>query len=347
MRKVDYIIVGQGFAGTFFAHQLIREKKSFVLFDAEYQTASKAAAGVYNPVVLKRFNVIWGAQSQITYFVKVMKDLEVLLGQSFLNPSEVRRIFHNQEECEIWKSKAQTESLKPFLDTEIMSVPAPLIGDFGSAKVHQSGRIDARRFLNTFRKYLMQNDYLQNENFDYESLKMGGKVQYKAYWANHIVFAEGKGIQNNPYFNHLPIRLNKGECLEIQLENPLPDAIYKKKDFLFALGERSYYLGGTYAPKDPTEDITNHARNELLHNLKEMYPNIPKVLNQQFGFRPVTPDRRPLVGTHPDFKNVFLLNGLGSRGTLLGAYFAKELYEYIEKGIPLSPEVELHRFSNR
>ena len=32
MKKIDYIIVGDGYAAMFFAHQLIKNKKSFVLF---------------------------------------------------------------------------------------------------------------------------------------------------------------------------------------------------------------------------------------------------------------------------------------------------------------------------
>ena len=32
MKKVDYIVIGDGYAALFFAHQLLEEHKSFIIF---------------------------------------------------------------------------------------------------------------------------------------------------------------------------------------------------------------------------------------------------------------------------------------------------------------------------
>ena len=55
MKKVDYIIVGDGFAAMFFAHQLLKNNKSFAVFSDSEKGASKISAGIVNPVVLKKF----------------------------------------------------------------------------------------------------------------------------------------------------------------------------------------------------------------------------------------------------------------------------------------------------
>jgi glycine/D-amino acid oxidase-like deaminating enzyme len=41
------------------------------------------------------------------------------------------------------------------------------------------------------------------------------------------------------------------------------------------------------------------------------------------GVRPTVKDRRPLVGTHAEYSAIHILNGLGTRGVMLGPSMAK------------------------
>ena len=66
---VDFIIVGQGIAGTCFALQLIKEKKKFIIFDQNHShSSSRLALGIYNPLVLKWFTKAWQVDDQINLF---------------------------------------------------------------------------------------------------------------------------------------------------------------------------------------------------------------------------------------------------------------------------------------
>ena len=56
-----------------------------------------------------------------------------------------------------------------------------------------------------------------------------------------------------------------------------------------------------------------------------------KVVNHVAGIRPTVVDRRPLIGGHPEYSNLFILNGFGSRGVLIGPQLSHELYKYIEE----------------
>ena len=54
-RHVDYIIVGQGLAGSAVAVQLLRAGKKIVVFDRpESNKASHVAAGLFNPITGKK-----------------------------------------------------------------------------------------------------------------------------------------------------------------------------------------------------------------------------------------------------------------------------------------------------
>ena len=77
MKNVDYIIVGDGYAGLFFAHQLLRNNKTFVIYSSGKKGASQVSAGVINPVVLKKFTTFWLASEQIEILHEIMSEIEI------------------------------------------------------------------------------------------------------------------------------------------------------------------------------------------------------------------------------------------------------------------------------
>src|SRR5690606_38328340 len=86
------------------------------------------------------------------------------------------------------------------------------------------------------------------------------------------------------------------------------------------------------------------AVSQLKNGLAEFYTNDFEVAAVNYGRRPTVKDRRPILGRHPEAPNFFVFNGLGARGILNGCYFARELFQFIEKGKPLMSEVNLKRF---
>ena len=60
--------------------------------------------------------------------------------------------------------------------------------------------------------------------------------------------------------------------------------------------------------------------------------------------RPTVKDRRPLVGQHQNYKNLYVLNGLGTRGVMIAPYVANKLFQYIENDEPIDPEIDIKRY---
>ena len=81
----------------------------------------------------------------------------------------------------------------------------------------------------------------------------------------------------------------------------------------------------------------------MLSKLEELINCKYEVLEHFAGVRPTVKDRRPLVGTHPDHPNMHILNGLGTRGVMLGPFLANQLFNYIENNIPLDEEINIDR----
>ena len=104
--------------------------------------------------------------------------------------------------------------------------------------------------------------------------------------------------------------------------------------------------GATYSQTDHNQGITQESLNELTTAVKELIHLPFTVVEQQWGFRPTTPDRRPLLGRHPEFNRVWTLNGFGTKGVSLAPYFSGELVSAIEKGTPLNKDVDIERYKS-
>ena len=89
------------------------------------------------------------------------------------------------------------------------------------------------------------------------------------------------------------------------------------------------------------------ARVELLSKVKKFLPqNDFKIINQKYGFRPTTIDRKPLIGNHPILKNAFIFNGMGSKSILMAPLLGKQLIEHILFDKKLSETVNVSRFDH-
>ena len=346
--KVDYIIVGCGLAGIAFCEQLRRVNKSFLVFDDVSQQASLVAAGMYNPVILKRFSEVWKAQEQLKLTSEVYKELEELLDVKLDYKLSLLRLFSSVEEQNIWFTATDNPNLEPYLSTKLIQNANPSINaPFNFGEVLHSGRIDTNTLISSYKSYLEKKGQIKKSKFSYnELLTAGDKLNYQDTQATSIVFCEGYGLKHNPYFKYLPLNETKGELITIEAPDLNIDYALKSSVFIIPEGNDLYTVGATYNWKDKTNKPSQEGKEELINKLKTFITCDFKVVNHTAGIRPTTKDRRPFVGKHPDFKNVYIMNGLGTRGVMIAPYVAKALFNYIENGIQLDSEISIERFTS-
>lgn len=342
MKNVDYIIVGGGYAGLFFAHQLLKNNKTFILFCKEEKGASQVSAGIINPVVLKRFTTFWKAKEQINFLIETLSEIEKYTHQNYLIDAPIHRVFHDEKEKELWEKKSNNnKDLKYFLNEKYEHLKT-IKNPFDCGKINDSYRLNVSNFFKDLFQYLASEEKLIRENFDYSELH---SHLYKDIHFKHIVFAEGIHIKQNPYFKDVEITPNKGHHLEVALtEIPPQNITIKKKYFLFPIENNLYYQGGTYDRFQTEEGIDETAKEQLINGLKEIYPFEFSVQNVRYGFRPTVKDRKPIIGQHQNYDNFYIFNGLGARGILNGCFFSKSLFDFIEHQIELPEEVNINRF---
>lgn len=346
---VDYLVVGLGLAGTAFCELLEQNGRSFYCISDQSQQASVVAGGLYNPVILKRFTPAWKAKEQLDLAMPFYEHLEEKLQTQLDYKIPVLRRFASIEEQNNWFQAADRQRLKPFLSLQIRENHNSLLdAPFGFGEVLHTGRLDTRTLLEAYAAYLRDKELLLEDTFNYEELEVhSNALRYRDIMAKKLVFASGFGLKSNPYFNYLPLNGTKGELLTIHAPDLREEHVIKSGVFIIPLGNDLYRVGATYKWKDKTNTPTEASRQELLQKLEVFLKADYTVVDHVAGIRPTVTDRRPLVGVHPKHDNLFVLNGLGSRGVLIAPYAALQLWEYIGKGNPLDSELDIKRFSDK
>lgn len=346
---IDYLIVGAGLAGISFSEVALKNNKTIYVLDNNSQNSSKIAGGLYNPVILKRFSEVWQAQAQLVLMNEFYDSLKQKINVDFDFKKPILRKFFSIEEQNNWFAASDKAALSPFLSTDLIykkykGIDAP----FGYGEVLQTGYVDTALLLKTYKDFLISNNLFQEESFDYnELITESDTIIYKDIKARHIIFAEGFGVHSNPYFNDLPLDGTKGELFTIKAPDLDLDVIVNTSVFILPIGNDLYKVGATYNWKDKTDLPTEEGKVELVARIKEIISCDFEIVSHFAGVRPTVKDRRPLIGTHPKHPSVHILNGLGTRGVMLGPAMAKVLYDSIEHQIPLDKEINIDRFLSK
>ena len=346
---IDYLIVGSGLAGISFSEIALQNNKSIIVLDNNSQNSTKIAGGLYNPVILKRFSEVGQAKEHLLVMNEFLSNLEEKLYIKVNFPMPILRKFFSIEEQNNWFTASDKINLTPFLSTSLnfkkyYAIDSP----FGYGEVLQTGYVDTALLFEKYKEYLVKNQLFLSESFDYELLveeKEG--IQYKDIQARHIIFAEGFGMHSNPYFKNLPLDGTKGELFVIKAPQLDLDLIINTSVFILPLGNDLFKIGATYNWTDKTDSPTEEGKNELVEKIKELIHCNFEIVVHLAGVRPTVNDRRPLVGTHPNHNSIHILNGLGTRGVMLGPAMAKALFENIEYEKPLDKTIDIKRFDKK
>ena len=344
--KVDYIIVGLGLAGLSFCEELLAAGKSFVVFEDNSQTSSLVAGGVYNPVILKRFTPVWNAKDQLIIALPFYKKLEEKLSITIDEKFVIKKAFKSIEDQNNWFAALDKPKLKDYLDSNLdRGFYKGVVADFNYGNVKHAGRIDTKKLVLEYREFLKKQDILISKSFNYDELLIQENIlTYNNFLAERIVFCEGFGITKNPYFKYLPLNEAKGELITILAPELKIDFLLKSSLFVMPLGNNHYKVGATFNWTDKTSHPTEEGKNELIEKLKKVIDTPYKIISQSAGIRPTVAGRRPLIGTHPIYDRLHVLNGLGTRGVMIGPTIAKNLFNHLENKEDLDEEVDIKRF---
>jgi glycine oxidase len=345
---LDFIIVGQGIAGSMLSWFLMKEKKQVLVIDElNNSSATHVASGITNPITGRKFVKTWLADELIPFAQSTFGEFEELFQQRLLYPLPIIKLFDSVKAQNDWSARSASVEYLPYLknDQIVYLDPQKVKNDFGGFEINGGSKLEASLFLTQYRNLLQQKELLLEEKFSFTDLEVHpGFVSYREIKAGCIIFCEGANAIENPYFKFLPFQLAKGECLILRIEDFYADRVINGEVFIMPTSVKDeYYIGSTHQWHFDDDQPSEIGKNELLGNLSTVLKAPYKIIGHKAAVRPTIKDRRPFLGFHPENKNVGIFNGMGTKGISLAPYFAKHFAEHLVHGAPLMEEVDIKR----
>ena len=346
MRKADYMIVGMGLAGACVALQLLKLKKRILVYDQPSQNrASSVAAGLFNPVTGRKLVKTWQADKIFPYLHTFYTTAEKTLSRRFFYKKVIYTPFVTVEEQNDWVGKDAEASWSGYI---LKVATRPLYENqihdpLGGIRIGQGGYVDTNTFLEGVRSLLKKRRAYREEEWKEDEVYVASDhVMYRGASASKLVFCTGIHALGSRFFPGLPLVPLKGEVITISTALPL-ECIYNRGIYFIPSAPGSYKVGATYDIKDISARTTAGARAQLVEKAGAFLRNPFHCTHQEWGIRPSTMDRRPLLGVHPAHGHIFIFNGLGTKGVSLAPYLSETLVKYMEGDGNLEKEANICR----
>lgn len=346
--EYEFIIIGAGLSGATLAFTLKHQfHKKVLLIDNDYsRSASLVAAGIFNPVTGKRMTKTWMADELFPTLHSFYPETEKIFNRHFFYNHTVIKPFDNIAEQNDWIAKSANPEYKNYISVlspqndfvDTIKIP------FGGIEIKQSGWLDCEKYLFSIKDYMadnqsfvsgkITNDNQGNISFNGEKLEIGSFQK--------VVFCEGSQAAANPLWEKLPWRLTKGEVVILESETNIQNHIFNKSVFICPTAQKNQYRAGATYIWDVFDNVPTQAGiAEIVKNLKEYYLVDFEIVKAHAEVRPTVERRRPFIGSHPKFSNLFIFNGFGSKTVSFAPYFSKHFAEHLLLGKELNREVEI------
>ena len=338
----DYIIVGQGVAGTMMAHALLKRDFQVLVVDRGHHKSSTAsAAGLINPVTGRRFVKAWMYEELREAALQMYGELEELLGRKFIYEQPIARGIAYEAEKKNLDKRFDKPAYSKFihsLDAE-PSIKNRFSTQLGWVTLKQGLQVDIQGLIAEYRDYLMGQGQIQEEEFDFSELTLKGeKVVYRGIEAGGIIFAQGAGGMSHPFFDYLNYEPSKGQAEVVELEGSPLDYIYKGPVFVVPLPGRKEHWVGTINKWEFDGDLPEkEMKKELMDKLNSCINEDFTAVESLSGIRMGTKDRKPVIGVHPLHRNLYIFNGMGAKGTSFAPFWSEYMADFLtgkKKEIP-------------
>ncbi|MGI8604104.1 MAG: NAD(P)/FAD-dependent oxidoreductase [Verrucomicrobiales bacterium] len=330
--EVEFLIVGQGLAGTTLAWELLRRGCEPLVIDAdEPVTSSKIAAGLITPITGQRMALSWRANETLEEARAFYRHIAAQLGRAYFHERPVLRVFCDDREADLWHRRTRDAAFVPFI-----AQSWPEHGRYGAGEIRGGGYLDCAGYLGASRDFFRRRGL-----FEVRRIDPAETAKFPAGW---VIFCQGFAAAQNPFFSWVPWKAAKGEILTLRIGQLAgEERIVTAGQWLLPMGGGVFRTGSTYEWHQLDNRPTATARELLERGLRRLTPHSFEVIEHKAAVRPIIHESKALVGVHPVYHRLAFFNGLGSKGALHAPFFARHLAEHLLEGHPIEEELDLRR----
>lgn len=342
--QVDYLIIGQGLAGSLLALELrLRGCAVHVVDDHWRSSSSQVAAGLMTPLTGRRFTLTKDYPELFAAASARLAELGVF------RATQVYRMFVDEAQRAKGLERTGCASCRPFIahvTTARGELDPGLADDCGGALMNGAW-IDLPRLLAEVRADLLAAGLLTEASFDpAEAVLTAEGVTWRDLRARAIVYCDGyKSAQRGP-FTYLPWQPAKGEALTLRTSVADKPYILNREGWALPQGQGVWRTGSNWQWDRLDETPTEPQKEKLIRRFRSYFGQDVQVdvTAHVAGVRPCTSDNHPFMGTHPTQVRTHLFGGLGPRGTVWAPTLAREMAAYLQGAGALRQECDLARF---
>ncbi|MBO6793677.1 MAG: FAD-binding oxidoreductase [Balneolaceae bacterium] len=359
MRKpYDACILGAGLAGMHTALELQEAGLSVCVVDPKSIAggASGTPVGLANPATGRFANRSWEAEQCLTILNSRLEQLSKSTGKEFYRKSGVLRpalsikianrmqenVTHNDwlPGMVEWKSSSDIEKMHPGLTCVEGGVWIPV-----GLTVH------IPEYITAMHSYLETKDVDFKTGLDYqleETEHWKITTNKESFTATKLIVCAGIYSKSLIITKNLPFHAVKGQTAQLRSNSTLNfDHAVSAQGYFSKINSNEFILGSTYEHNFEHEKPDQKGKQYMLKRFRNVQPDLAdhsEVISQWAGVRASTPDRKPVIGAIPGYKNAFVFAGLGSKGLLYSAYGARILKEYLLDNAPVPEALSITRF---
>lgn len=347
---LDFLIIGQGLAGSILAWMLRRRGQTLRIVDhGDPLSASRIAAGIVNPVAGRRLVKYPNAENFLerarAFYAKIGNHFQ----QVFYFERPMIRLFTSEKERRLWEQRRANPAYRRYLGPGFdarAECPVPA-NRFGGFFQQECGFLETRSFLDRLRKDFESQGELDAKQFSWNWLApKHGPMRWDGRRVRQIIGCEGHHAARNPYFSWLPFQLSKGEIVSLKSARKLSKTIINQGKWLLPTEQYRLKCGATYQWEPLDCEPSESARSSLTSSARQL--SIPdsglELIAHEAGIRPGSLDKMPFAGKHPLYPQIALFNGFGSRGVLTIPYYAERFVDHLLNQADLPAEIDLRRY---
>lgn len=355
----DYGIIGAGFAGLSLADALQEADQNVIVIekDESGSGASGTPGALVNPATGRKGKKSWRAEK---CYKAVRKNLEKIQNQasfSFFQKNGVLRPAQTEKMAR--KMKEQFEkTVWPdgwcywLTEKEIEYRHPGIHCTGGGLWLPKALTVNGRKYLKAY------SHWLKNKDVKIKTHCSAEVEQKNDHWAVYsdnftikcekIVDATGYRVIKTHFWQDIKLEPIKGQLAEFQSKNKLDFTHSVSGLGYIANGssDDSFIQGSTYEHNFEDLQTDKEGADYLKKRLKRMLPELAeevKLISQWSGVRISAPNRKPVVGEHPRYQNLYLFTGLGSKGLLYGKFTAEHFANHLMKDAPLYNEIDIQK----
>jgi len=338
---IDYLIIGQGLAGSLLAWELIHRGCKVVIIDNGKENASQVAAGLINPITGMRFVKSTDVDILLPIAKQCYSQLADVFHQTFYIEKPMLRLFRSEKELTHCLKQLDHPDYQDYLgpitppDQPEKNIATP----FGFLQQKQTGYLLTRPLLSRLKDFFIARHCYRLADIKYRDIQLQPTLRWRDIFPKQIIFCEGHHATTNPWFSWLPFQPVKGEILTLEHQSQLPDKILNFGDWLIPLNSQNIRIGATFDRENLNTLPTERGKNDLLNALKPISANLTQatLINHQANIRPCTLDKQPFIGHHPQHPQLAIFNGFGAKGGLQIPWYSQHFVDaLLNKATPPS-----------